>query len=85
MCRVCERGGDGQDINIQESMDPGYGVCLDRIGKFHFMADTLSGGANSAPVARLRCAWGKFRDLSGILTIDRDENAVMDMWCLSER
>ena len=26
------------------------------------------GGANSATIARVRCAWGKFRELAGIST-----------------
>jgi len=26
VCKVCEKAGDEEDINIQESMDPGNGV-----------------------------------------------------------
>ena len=47
------------------------GVCLDRVGKFCYLGDMLSGrvglGVNSALLVRVLCGWGKFRELSGIL------------------
>ena len=40
------------------------------VKKFCYLGDMLNGegGANSATVTRVRCAWGKFRELAGILT-----------------
>jgi hypothetical protein len=42
----------------------------ERVGKFCYLGDTINanGGAESASVARTRCAWKKFRELSPILT-----------------
>lgn len=70
VCKVCERAGDGEDSGVEESMDLGNGVHLEKVGKFCYLGDMLNGdgGANSASVSRVRCAWGKFRELSGILT-----------------
>jgi len=62
VCKVCE-GAD--DINLQESMDLGNGVCIDRVGRFCNMGDMLNGGVNSILVGRVHCAWGKFGELSG--------------------
>jgi len=51
-------------------MDLGNGVHLDRVGKFCYLRDMISGGGgvNSGSVARLHCTWGKLRELSGTLT-----------------
>mgnify|MGYP007071599789 CR=1 FL=1 len=70
MCKVCERAEDGEDSDVNESMDLGNGVHLENVRKFCYLGDMLNGGggANSASVARVRCAWGKFKELSGILT-----------------
>ena len=70
VCKVCERAGDGEDSDVDESMDLGNGVHLENVRKFCYLGDMLNGGggANSASVARVRCAWGKFKELSGILT-----------------
>ena len=45
-------------------------VRIADVRKFCYLGDMLDGGGgeNSASVARVRCAWGKFRELSGILT-----------------
>ena len=43
--KVCKRGQViREDINIQESMDLRIGVYLDRVGRFCFLGDKLSGG-----------------------------------------
>ena len=51
-------------------MDIGNGVVFEKVGKFCYLGDMLNadGGADSAVVARVRCAWKKFRELSPILT-----------------
>jgi len=43
VCAVCEKAGDGEDINTQVSMDLGNGVCQDRVGKFCYLGDMLIG------------------------------------------
>jgi len=65
VCKVYGTAGDGVDINVQENMDLDTAMYLDRVGKFCYLWDMLSGGVNSASVGRVCCAWGK---LSGILT-----------------
>ena len=60
---------DREDNGVDESMDLGNGVHLENVGKFCYLGDTLNGGgANSASIARVCCAWRKFKELSGILT-----------------
>jgi len=53
MCNLCEWAGDREDVNIQESMDLGNVVCLERVGNYCYLRDMLSrgGGVNSASVA----------------------------------
>ena len=43
---------------------------LECVNKFCYLGDMIgsSGGAEEAPRARVRCAWGKFRELAPILT-----------------
>jgi hypothetical protein len=67
-CKVCLKARtdvptDDQDIII------GNGVKLDCVPKFCYLGDVLNGngGAESASVSRVRTAWKKFRELSGIL------------------
>ena len=50
---------------------------LENVGKFCYLEDMLNGvgGADSASVARVRCAWSKFKVLSGIFT--RKEVSLM--------
>ena len=66
---MCERIGDEEDRNVEESLDLGNGVHLKNVGKFCYLGDMLNGGgeANSAFVARVLCALMKFKELSGIL------------------
>ena len=51
--KVCKRAGEGEDNNIQESMDLGNDVCLNRVKDLYYQGDMLSGGENSASVARV--------------------------------
>ena len=59
VCKVCE----SVDVNGES----GDEVCVENVGKFCYLGDTLNGngGVNSASVARVRCAWKKFKELSG--------------------
>lgn len=68
VCKVCESvdvNGESGDVN--EGIDRGDEVCVENVGKFCYLGDTLNGngGVNSASVARVRCAWKKFKELSG--------------------
>ena len=66
---VCERADDGEDKGVDESLDLGYGIHLENIGKFCYLGDMVNGGgANSLSVARVRCVCRKFKEFSGILT-----------------
>ena len=58
-----------EDIFVS-NMDLGNGVHLENVGKFCYLGDMLNGGggADFASIARVRCAWGKFKEVSGILT-----------------
>ena len=70
MCKMCERAGDEEDRNVEESLDLGNGIHLENVGKSCYLGDMLNGGggANSASVARVCCVWKTFKELSGILT-----------------
>ena len=41
---VCERADDGEDKGVDESLDLGYGVHLENIGKFCYLGDMLNWG-----------------------------------------
>ena len=47
--------------------------CVDCVDKFCYLGDMISsgGGAEDASSMRVKCAWGKFRELSPILTARR--------------
>ena len=51
-------------------MDLGDGMKLEGVKTFCYLGDMLNGegGSDSMTVARVRCAWKKFRELSGVLT-----------------
>jgi len=55
---VCERVGDGEDIDTEESMDLGNSMCLNRVGKFCYLEDMLigKGEVNSGPMVRVFCS-----------------------------
>jgi hypothetical protein len=61
------KGGAGGGI---PELDLGDGVVFEGVKHFCYLGDMLSGegGSISATVARVRCAWKKFRELGGILT-----------------
>jgi hypothetical protein len=69
-CRKCLKGVQQVAMATKE-MDIGNGNALEKVGKFCYLGDMLNedGGADSAVVARVRCAWKKFRELSSILTL----------------
>ena len=70
MCKVCVRIRNGEVEDEVERLDLSDEVSLERVRKFCYLGDMINGngGASSASVARVRCAWKKFRELSGILT-----------------
>ena len=57
-------------VGIGDGVDIGNGDVLEKVGKFCYLGDMINadGGADSAVVARIRCAWKKFRELSPLLT-----------------
>jgi len=59
VCKVCEGGGDAENISIQESMDLGNGIHLGGVGNFCYLGDMLNGGreVNSLLVVRVHCVW----------------------------
>ena len=66
-CKVCIEGvADGGNVEL----DLGDGVKLEGVKTFCFLGDMLNGegGSDVAMVAGVRCAWKKFRELSGVLT-----------------
>jgi Reverse transcriptase (RNA-dependent DNA polymerase) len=69
-CPVCVRGGHGDLVEDKELAlgDAGNLQCVD---KFCYLGDMLGcgGGAGDAVRYRVRCAWGKFRELAPILTV----------------
>ena len=73
MVHVCKvkRADDAEDNGVDEIMDLGNGVHLEDVGKFRYLGDMLNGGggADFASVAKVRCAWRKFK----IVVRDLDE------------
>ena len=70
-CRRCLEGGHGlfQSVLLKEVViEPN--VKLECVPKFCYLGDTLGegGGVEEAAIARVRCAWAKFKELSPILT-----------------
>ena len=66
-CKICLEGDT--DGGIAE-LDLGDGVKFECVKTFCYLGDMLNGegGSVSATVVRVRCAWKKFRELSGMLT-----------------
>ena len=62
-CRNCSGGGVRQFVL-------GAMEELEVVDKFCYLGDVIGkrGGAEDASRARVRCAWGKFRDLRRLLT-----------------
>ena len=69
ICSVCMRGTT-QLTAGSTGLDVGNGTVLEKVGRFCYLGDMLNadGGADSAVVTRIRCAWKKFRELSPMLT-----------------
>jgi hypothetical protein len=69
-CPMCVSGGHKDAVQEKEVLlgDEGGLECL---AKFCYLGDMLGcgGGAIDAVRTRVRCAWGKFRELSPILTL----------------
>jgi hypothetical protein len=67
VCKVCTAGKVDNEVcaGIKVGDD-----TFERVGKFSYLEDTINANtsAESASVARTRCAWQKFRELSPILT-----------------
>jgi len=68
VCSTCSGGGLSSAPEKKE-LCLGDGK-LECVSKFCYLGDMIagSGGAEEASIARVRCAWAKFRELSGILT-----------------
>ena len=43
VCKMCERAGDEEDRNVEESLDLENGVHLENVGKFYYLGDMLKG------------------------------------------
>ena len=60
-----------QNAAVQRNgLDIENGDTLESVGEFCYLGDMVNAddGADSAVVARIRCAWKMFRELSHILT-----------------
>ena len=68
-CSKCV-GGDLGKLEEQKDVILEQGGKLECVDKFCYLGDMIGagGGAEEASRTRVRCAWGKFRDLSPILT-----------------
>jgi len=68
VCRSCVDGTGSEERKTEMTIDNvGTLECVD---KFCYLGDMIGagGGAEEASRARVRCAWGKFRELSPFLT-----------------
>ena len=69
-CPVCVKGGHDDPLAEKEVVmdEAGKLQCVD---KFCYLGDMLGcgGGAGDAVRSKVRCAWGKFRELAPILTV----------------
>jgi hypothetical protein len=72
LCRRCVDGTTATANTageVPKGLDIGDGNVVDKVGKFCYLGDMINadGGVDSAVVARVRCAWKKFRELAPIL------------------
>ena len=67
---MCVSGGHKDAVQEKEVL-LGDAGSLECVAKFCYLGDMLgcAGGAVDAVRARVRCAWGKFRELAPILTL----------------
>jgi hypothetical protein len=68
-CKKCVDGNPAQ-IDVVNEISLGPQEKLECVDKFCYLGDMIGagGGVEEASRARVRCAWGKFRELSPILT-----------------
>src|SRR5258708_37311609 len=69
MCRKCW-GGGGKAVEKTKQLELGTSDKIEVVEKFCYLGDVIEkgGGAEESSRARVRCAWGKFRDLKMLLT-----------------
>jgi hypothetical protein len=69
-CSVCVKGGHVDPV-VEKEVVLGEAGKLQCVDKFCYLGDMLGcgGGAGDAVRNRVRCAWGKFRELTPILTV----------------
>jgi hypothetical protein len=69
-CSVCVKGGRRDSMLVKE-VSLGVAGSLECVDEFCYLGDMLGcgGGAADAVRMRVKCAWGKFRELSPILTV----------------
>ena len=69
-CPVCVRGGPSNPV-VEKEVLLGEAGSLQCVDKFCYLGDMLGcgGGAEDATRTRVKCAWGKFRELTPILTL----------------
>src|SRR3989441_531034 len=69
-CRNCSEGG-AKVVNEVRQFVLEAGEELEVVDKFCYLGDVIGkgGGAEAASRSRVRCAWGKFRDLRMLLTV----------------
>jgi hypothetical protein len=69
-CPMCVTGGH-QDVVQEKEVLLGDAGSLECVAKFCYLGDMLGcgGGAIDAVRTRVKCAWGKFRELAPILTL----------------
>ena len=70
VCKVCQGVCGNRSDSVGEELSLGNGDSVECVDRFCYLGDMLNGGggAESASVTRIRCAWAKFRELSGLLT-----------------
>jgi len=69
VCRVCAGNGGGQSVVSETVVEVGDGVGLEKVKSFRYLGDVLdcAGDVGAAVTARIRCGWGKWRELAPIL------------------
>ena len=70
-CQNCLGGGGVKVVVGAKQFVVGTSDKLEVVEKFCYLGDVIGkgGGAEEASRARVRCAWGKFRDLRMLLTV----------------
>src|SRR5579863_5536190 len=70
ICPVCVKGGHSSAVEDKEVL-LGEAGSLECVDKFCYLGDMLGcgGGVDDAVRTRVKCSWGKFRELAPILTV----------------